>query len=138
MKKVITLLLSIVLVFGVITPTAFATADNDIMHPRYSRIYSIVTDLDIDSSGKSTCNCKVRSGTATDTVDLTMELQRLENGNWNTIKTWTSSGTRLAYLAKNWYVLSGYDYQLRITAEVYDSDGNLMETQVDYSKTVSY
>lgn len=138
MKKVITLLLSIVLVFGVMAPAALAVSDDGSVQPRYFRIDTYTVDFDIDNSGKSSCYCKVMSGTSTDTVDLTMELQRYEDGDWETKKTWTGSGTCIASLNKNWYVTSGYDYQLRITAKVYDSTGRLRETQVEYSYSVYY
>ena len=47
-------------------------------------------------------------------------------------------GDALRFTGKNWYVLSGYDYQLKVTAEVYDSTGRLRETQVEYSDSVYY
>lgn len=138
MKKVITLLLSIVLVFGVMSPAALAATGDSTVQPLYCRIGTYIIEFDINSSGKSTCYCSVTSDTSTDSVELTMELQRLKDGDWNTIKTWTGSGTWLATLDKTWYVTSGYEYQLKITAEVYDSSGSLRETQVEYSCSVDY
>lgn len=142
MKKGIALLLSVVLIFGVMTPTVFAATDADTVQPYYLRIRSLAIDFDIGSSGKSTCYCSVDSSVTTDTVDLTMDLQRYvkENGKeyWDTLKTWTSSGTYVASLNKTWYVSSGYEYRLRITAKVYNSSGTLQEMQVDYSDSVYY
>lgn len=138
MKKVVTLFLCVILVFGVMAPAVLATEDNVAVQPRYFRIGTYSVKLDINSSGKSTCYCKVKSNTSTDSVELTMELQRLKGEDWSTIKTWTGSGTWFATLDKTWYVTSGYEYQLKITAEVYDSTGSLRETQVEYSCSVDY
>lgn len=133
MKKAVTLLLCVVLIFGVMTPAVSAAADKGVSQPNYFRIGTFTIDFYIEDSGKSTCYCRVATDESTDYIELTMELQRKEDNEWNTIKTWTGSDTHVAYLNKNWYVLSGYQYQLKITAKVYDSSGKLRETQVEYS-----
>lgn len=138
MKRIITLLLSIILVFSVMPPAALAVTEVNVVQPRYFRISTLAIDFEISSSGKSTCYCKVTTHEPTDTAELTMELQRLEDTGWKTIKTWTGSGTYIAYLNKNWYVVHGYDYQLKITAKIYDTDDTLLETQVDYSDPITY
>lgn len=138
MKKVITLLLSVVLVFGAAAPAALAAADvkaADVedVQPRYARIRTFVTDFSIDSSWKSTCYFYVKSSVSTDTVDLTMELQRLEGESWKTKKTWTTSDTYSATLDKDWYVTPGYEYRILVTALIYDANGTLLEMVVDYN-----
>lgn len=138
MKKLLSLLLSLALVFSVLAPATFAADAEDTPQPFYVRIATFNIDFDIASDGKSTCYSKVTSAYLTDTVDVTMELQRVNNGDWETVKTWTGSGTRQVSLDKIWYVLSGYTYQLCITAEVYDANGNLKETETEYSTLIKY
>lgn len=138
MKKVVTLLLTIVLVFGIMAPAAFAVAENDSVQPRYLRIRSFDIAFDISSSGKSSCYSKIVTYESTDTIDLTIELQRDGGSGWSTIKTWTGEDTGRISLDKVWYVTSGYEYRLRITAEIYDTNGKLLETQIDYSRSVDY
>lgn len=132
MKRTITLLLSIILVFSVMSPTVLAAAEDNAVQPRYLRISTFDTAFGIDSSGKSTCYCRVRTYESTDIIELTMELQRLEDSGWKTIKTWTGSDTHINSLDKNWYVVTSYEYRLEVTAKIYDSDGTLLETQVAY------
>ena len=138
MKKVVTLLLTIVLVLGIMAPAAFAFAENDAVQPRYFRISTFDIAFDISSSGKSSCYSKIVTYESTDTIDLTIELQRDGGSGWSTIKTWTGEDTGRISLDKVWYVTSGYEYRLRITAEVYDTNGKLLETQIDYSCSVDY
>ena len=76
---------------------------------------------------------------STDTVDLTMELQRSrDDTSWDTVKTWDTSGSGTIYLDKDWYVTSGYSYRVHVTAEVYSSNGTLVETAPTDSLTTSY
>jgi len=114
------------------------TNESTEIQPRYTRISKINITFDISSAGKSSCYCKVTTIDWADDIDLTMELQRLEDGGWTTIKTWTNSGTGSVPLDKIWYVLSGYDFRLKITAKVYDAKGVWKETVTDYSYTVTY
>lgn len=132
MKKALTLLLSLVLVFGVLAPVAYAAPAVRAVQPRYIRIGSFDTAFNINSNGKATCYASVESWYDTDTVDLTMELQRLEDGTWTTIKTWTGSGTHFTTLDKIWYVLTSYEHRIKVTAKIYNAAGVLLESQTEY------
>lgn len=139
MKKAIPLLLALILAFSILVPSALAVTDEDmVIQPRYARIATVDVDFDINSSGKSTCYSKVTTADWSDNIDLTMELQRLEGKDWTTIKTWNTSGTHIVSLDKTWYVVSGYDFRLKITSKITDSNGVWRETATDYSYTVTY
>lgn len=119
--------------------TAFTSAQDGTLQPRYTNIRSLTASLEISTSGCASCYGKVMLTKSTDTVDLTMELQRSSDGtSWHTVKTWDTSGSGTIYLDKDWYVTSGYSYQVHITAEVYSSNGALVETAPTDSLTVNY
>lgn len=71
------------------------------------------------------------------TAGLTMELQQ-DNGGWDTIKTWSTSGGRSVGLTKSYAVSSGYRYRLKTTHKAYNSNGSLVESIVRYSNIVWY
>lgn len=66
-----------------------------------------------------------------------MKLQQKVGTSWETVKEWTSSGTTNNF-AESWYVTSGYDYRVEILADVYNSSGNMIESQTTHSSVVEY
>lgn len=135
-KKLLAFLLTLVMVCSVAAPFAFA-ADEGIQ-PHYTRILTFDIDLDINSRDKSTSYSKVTSSDDTDTINLTMELQQKIDGEWETIKSWSSSSTWVASMEKDWYVVKGYDYQLLSTAYVYNANGVWQETVSEVSFVVHH
>lgn len=135
-KKIIAFLLTLVMVCSVAAPFAFA-ADEGIQ-PHYTRIVTFDIGLDIASNDKSTSYSAVTSSSRTDTIDLTMELQREVDGEWETIKSWSTSGLLSVSLDKDWYVLKGYDYQVLATADVYNANGVWQETVSEVSFVVHH
>jgi len=105
-------------------------------YPRYVALTQLSADLSIDSGG-----CAVCTGTADValgyTCDVTLELQQKINSNWGSIKTWTSSG-RTNSFDKIWFVKSGYEYRLQITANVYNLSNVLIESVVSHSGVIRY
>ena len=95
--------------------------------PRYAYIRDTEADLEI-TGGLANCSASVSAPTSSYDVELTVELQQNRSG-WDTIKTWTDSGTR--------YV-SAYDYRVKATATVYNSSGREIESATFYSYTESY
>ena len=60
---------------------------------------------------------------------MTLELQRSsDNSNWNTIKSWTKSGSGQVKIEESYYVTHGYYYRCKLTVSVLDSSGNYIET----------
>lgn len=135
-KKMIAFLLTLVMVCSVAAPFAFA-ADEGIQ-PHYTRIVTFDIDLDINSRDKSTSYSRVTSGYGEDTIDLTMELQQKIDGDWETIKSWSTSGTWSVSLEKDWYVADGYDYQVLSTADIYNANGIWQETVSETSFIVHH
>lgn len=128
-KRTLLTVLSLILVLSVIVPTAFA---------RYTNISSLSADLSITSSGLSSPYGRVKLSNSTDTVKLTVELQQKNGSSWDTIKSWSTTGSGTVYLDKTWYVSSGYTYRTHVTADVSNSSGSLEESAELNSSTVTY
>lgn len=109
------------------------------LSPQYTYISRLVSGLSIDSFGKSTSIGDVSIYEGSNTVVLTVQLQKFNGSSWNTIKTWSDSGAGLAgvYITQDYYVVSG-TYRVCATAQVYNSSGQLLETQSAYSPTKTY
>lgn len=143
-KRGISTVLSLILVMCFAMPVSVAASTGGEAEERaggllrYTNVVVISAELDINSSGKSTSYGRVQLANSTDTVDLILELQQRDNGTWSTIKDWSTSGSRTVSLEKDWYVLSGYSYRVRVTAKVYNSSGTLVETASLYSRMVTY
>lgn len=135
MKKRISKFLSMFLALSCITTTLSNAAA---IEPRYVGLSSLIVSFDISSSGLSVSygSASLRSGY---TADLSLELQRSSNGySWSTIKDWSTSGSGKITLEKSYYVVAGYDYRAKCSVQVYDSHGNLVDSDTAYSATVSY
>ena len=115
------------------------TPVTDQLEPRFVAINSIYALLKIEeSSGIATCVGEVCAKEMVP-VEVVVQLQRLEDGMWNTLYTWSDTGTLFASMSGNYCVPRGYTYRTRVTAFVYDSDGNIIESgsgshQVNYPK----
>src|SRR5699024_809805 len=140
MKKTIyryvALLLISLFISSAVVPKAIAA---DTAQPRYELIRYFYAELIISDSGYAKSSCGVRLRDPSGTVSLTMELQQSGNGTtWSTIKSWDASGVGSATLEKGWYVLSGYSYRVKATADVYSASGGWVETEITYSSIVYY
>lgn len=142
MKKIITSFMIAVIIVSCLAPCSFAVYEdehysNEIMKPRYDIISNISMDFDISSSGRANCSATViiPSGYR---VDVTVELQQKVGREWNTIHDWTASGKNFVTISDFRYVLSGHSYRLKVTANTYDSNGNLVEDPVEYSPIRNY
>ena len=106
------------------------------MEPRYVTSTDFAAELSIGSGGRSTCTGTVRLRSGYN-ADVTMELQQKDGSRWETIQDWSDSGRRVT-LNHSWYVESGYDYRVKLSAEVTDSNGRVVEQPVTYSSVESY
>lgn len=71
-------------------------------------------------------------------VEVTVELQKLNGGSWDAVESWTASGPGIpgVELEKKHYV-NGGTYRVCTTARVYGS-GELLEQVLIYSVVVTY
>ena len=104
--------------------------------PRYIALSNFYVELSISNLGYAHCE-----GSAVVTIgytaDVTLELQQKDGSTWDTVKTWTDSGSAVSF-EKGYFVEDGFDYRLKITAKVYNKNGKLIESPAAYSNVCSY
>ena len=107
--------------------------------PQFTHISDIITRLSISAWGEANCIGSVTLYSSSDTVVLTMELQRQDGNGWSTVKFWTSSGSGLpgVYMDNYHWVVRG-TYRVRCTARAYSASGSLLEEVSIISRVVTY
>jgi len=111
--------------------------EDNTVRPRFVAILTGSNLLELRSGGKLFCSgdTETRPGY---TAGLVLELQKQNSGNsWSAIKTWTEEYANWCYLGADWYVVNG-TYRLKVTHYAKDSNGNLVDSYIIYSKTVVY
>lgn len=130
---------SLATIFTVCFMTLFiasvSAAGDPMVSPRYVGISTISCDLSISENGYASCEGHSHAYPGY-TADVTLELQQ-DIGYWDTIKSWTGSGRSVPF-EKGYFVAEGYDYRVKITSVVYDSNGNYIETISATTGTHSY
>lgn len=95
---------------------------------RFVQILNMSAGLSISSLGKATCGgeVSVRPGY---NVSLTINLLKLENNSWTTIKSWIHTGSGVAGVneSETYWVDHG-TYMTEIVAYVTDSSGKYIES----------
>ena len=134
---------SLCLLTAILTLCASANAvapqeviEDSVITPRYTYIEMTDASLTI-RGGLADCSAFVSTSSSSYDVELTMELQRNRSG-WDTIKTWSNSGSWSASVDGNWYVTSGYDYRVKASVIIKNSRGSIIEDTTFYSNTESY
>ena len=116
MKRTLGKSVSVILVLACMLSAFCIGARAVEVEPCYTGIMSLSATLDISSGGQASCYGYVssRSGYS---VDL---------------------GSKGFDILKTYYVTPGHDYQVVVTATVYNSSGKIVETPSAYSNEVSY
>lgn len=134
MKKSIVIFTLCVLLIISFCMTAFA---GDLIMPCYTYTNEVKAKLSV-SSGIATASGSIwPDGNLRTSVQV--QLQRNDNGQWNTIATWrgsNSSGYSEAGGTKS--LTSGYAYRTFTTGYVYNSDGVVIEVVSNKSSEKSY
>lgn len=140
-KKVVALAMAISLCLGISSTCVFAQnnavpSDSGDVMPMNIAIISTYNNLTLGTLGKLTCegHTEVQPGYY---AGVFVELQQYDGG-WDTIKSWTDSGSIAAIVDKDYYVDKGYSYRLKLTHSAYNTNWTLVESFVKYSKIVSY
>ena len=122
-----------------LSSTALAQSPLNIQ-PRYEEIMRFDPALTISSSGYAQCSSEIRTFDSSYEIDLTMSLQRSSNDGrtWSTVETWDTSDYGSAALEEGRFVLSGYSYSVKATAEIYDESGDLIEEESVTSPVEEY
>lgn len=123
----------LVLVCVLSTLSIFPSAKAAEIEPRFTGIASLAASLDISSSGCASCYGRVTPYSGYK-VTLEVELQR----DGKTIKSWSDTNKDTFSIDEIYYVTPGHDYQVVVTATVYNSSGRIVETPTTDSAVVSY
>lgn len=104
MKRSLCILVVAVLLFGGAAQALEITPFNT---------YTLVLRANLSiSSGKATVSGTVQGSSSSYSITGKLSLQRLENGTWKTIKTWTADkGTGTLSSSETTTVASGYTYR---------------------------
>lgn len=141
MKKTLKKTLCIIFVLCILTSSLGAMAQDarapSIQAIQASRINAIGAGLTITSSGYATCTSSLEMTYSSDTATLYMFLQRLVGGTWETVNSWTTSGSFYIAQTGYFYVTKGYTYRVRSVGYVY-TNGTLVDTDSINSYTVIY
>lgn len=113
-----------------------SNAENEVQL-RFEEIRGFIANLSIGSFGAAHCTSRAQVADSSYRVELFVELQQFDSG-WDTVKDWSATGTLSASVSGTWYVASGYDYQVKATATVYNSSGREVESETIYSDIMSY
>lgn len=120
----------------VIIATLAVPASASVM-PRYSYTDYVYARIDIDQTwGIATCVGEVMADNNVP-VKLYVHLQVFKDGQWQTVKTWSTEDTMYAYLSKPYAIYRGYQYRTYVEGYIYNSNNVLVEI-VDVADTEWY
>lgn len=135
-KRLWILAMVILLIFNV--ATAYAAKPYEIA-PCFVYTKKVTASLSI-SSGIATCQGTAQAISSDNRASLTVKLQRLENGSWITIATWTNSAQNgaQASVVETKGISTGYEYRVLSEAKILDKNGKTLETATATSPIKNY
>ena len=135
-RRILSTFTALVLVFSLFSVPASAATEE--IQPRYAGILTVLSGLEITSAGRADCSGEIdlRDGY---TADVALVLMRGQDPSFTEVKTWTEDGVSgWLKMDKSYYVLSGYDYVVVMSATVYDEDGKNIEHVDLFSPVTTY
>jgi hypothetical protein len=141
MKKLVSIVFSVILIFSVIAPAYAEDLETPVEDPiieEYQGIRYITADISI--SGSSATCYGVVDGRSSYSYSMTVYLQKLSGSNWNSIASWsaTGSGNLGVSLTKAKNGLTSGTYRCKVYVSVYDSNGQFVESATVCSRSSSY
>lgn len=135
--KVLGTLLALNVLIVPVYANEISESDTSVIAPFFTYINFFINDFDISSDGKASINAYLNARNV-DSVKTEADLQRLENGKWKSVKSWSNTEDALSCgIVEDWYVVSGFSYRLVSNAYVYQN-GKMVESTSFTSKSVSY
>lgn len=137
MKKFITLLLAVLIMTGSVAMTANAAKIENEIAPYYVVLTSKSAQL--VKQGSELGSCRAHFKTDGDyKINVTMQAQRNDGGNWTSVATWYAEGTGYVSLSKPRYFAPDEEYRVYAVATIYDANGNQIEKVTASSYSVSF
>ena len=136
MKKKLIVFMTIVLVLCLIPTQIFGLQTANKAESDVGILWTFITDyrnfFEVSSNGQARANVRLNASSDIDKVVIDASIQQYANGNWKTIKSWTSTSySSNGYLNQTWYVNKGYYYRLVSTGKVYQD--NVLVEQTSYT-----
>ena len=132
MKKLIKTIITVILLMSVMCVPVCAAESN--VQPRYAYIDSITMSFDVDGNNRSDCYAKVVTYNSSHKIVLSMQLQYYTGAGWKDLDSWVTPKTAgTVSLYKTPYVPAGYSYRLAVNVIIYDTYGNIIESQTKYA-----
>jgi len=136
MKK-ITRLVSLLLTACILSTNAMtvfaARGGETAIMPQWTDVSTILSNMEVDKWGiaKISASGKASTTSSADSVEIIVDLQRYEDGNWNTIKSWSDKqNIQFAAVSERYAIAKGYSYRLYLTVKAYKGT-KLLETATD-------
>jgi hypothetical protein len=136
MKKYISIVFSIVLVFSIFMPSAIADKPNNVrgIRPLFTYISSVGNGLTI-SGGTASMNSHLTASGSANKIVMNSYLKRNQSGTWTTVDSWPQTTySSSAYWSDTCSVSSGYYYKLVTYFYVYNGSTLLESTTVTSSQ----
>ncbi len=136
MKKTIALILMFLLAmssFGITNAEEITVPADEPVIEEYIDLSRVAVSLRINGN-TAQCSGSARSIISTDTIKMTMYLQKQTSTGWSNVASWYKEGTRLVMLDKSKSGLSAGTYRVLLYVTVYDSNGIFVESAFAYSK----
>lgn len=140
MKKTKLLSTAIALLFVIVLGGLALTehiAQAEVIYPMYTHTNKVDASLSI-KGGKATCAGRI-TPKGSYSSKVTVQLQQKKDRTWSSIATWTdSSNSNWSEAGGTKVITKGYNYRVKVTGRVYDSNGKTLETVTSYSSVKSY
>lgn len=122
LKRRMALILCVVLLMAALPLSANAVEDS----LQWDHIVSLTPTLEF-GSGVAKCHgvAEMDFGYV---CDFTMELQKKVGNTWTYVDDWTESQTDWVDMTRTHSVVHGYYYKVIVSVDVYDTNGNFVET----------
>lgn len=138
MKQKIRIIASLLLVFCMFGGTASQAAATSIMEdavvesqvePRLVRLAAASAYILVDQdAGKITSKAVATSRTTTDTVNVTLYLQKFTRNTWSSVKSWNDEEAHTITMIRNYFGGESGKYRTLAVIDVYDASDNLVES----------
>lgn len=117
-KKSLSMLLVLTMLFSIFAINSFAetTDDENVITPRFSTISAVTTVFTI--SGINSTSSVMLSSQYSTSLYIKIELQKEKSSGYETIETWTKSGTGTAMILEETRLINIFaDYRIKVTCK---------------------
>lgn len=113
-KKILTVLFTMLMILSAskLNSHAYSEFDDFEFMPFYEHIQMFNCDLNISSS-IATISCSALGGFSTNSMKMSVDLQKKSGRSWKTIASFSEEGTRTVHLNESYYLKNRGEYRIR-------------------------